>query len=238
MPSIPKWINDGLESLLSSKFPLVEVTDTEYLSSTVKKIYLKGTFNRLDFQIGSYIEFRVNDTEYRRYMVSYGNSEKGIAEIIAHLHGEGPAVKYMHDLKTGDKAIIIPPRGSKWYYASVEKQFLFGDETSLGLACSFLSAFRQNRHQFQFYFELDEENWKVPELLGLENYTIFKKNGSFRDEKWIADLPVFKTDGWLEANFVLTGNVKGVQCFRKVLKNTAKGKIFSKGFWLEGKIGL
>lgn len=72
---------------------------------------MKGDFKKLDFQIGYYIEFRVNDTEYRRYMVSYGNSEKGIMETIVHLHGDAPAVKYIRNLKKGDKAIIIPPRG-------------------------------------------------------------------------------------------------------------------------------
>lgn len=97
---------------------------------------------------------------------------------------------------------------------------------------------KQNLHQFQFYFELDEENKNVPELLGLKNYTIFQKNGSFRNEKWINDLPIFRTPDWQTANFVLTGNVKSVQTFRKVLKNITTGKIFAKGFWLEGKNGL
>lgn len=238
MPSIPKWINDAFESLLSSKFPSVEVTNTEYFSPSVKKISLKGDFRKLDFQIGYYIEFRVNDTEYRRYMVSHGDSEKGFMEIIAHLHGEAPAVKYLHELTKGDKAIVIPPRGNKWYNESVEKQLIFGDETSLSLACSFLPVLKQNKHQFQFYFELDEKNKEVPELLGLENYTVFPKNGSFRNEKWVTDLPIFKTADWQNANYILTGNVKSVQTFRKVLKNTATGKIVSKGFWLEGKNGL
>jgi len=238
MPSIPKWINDAFENLLSSKFPLVEVTNTEYFSPSVKKICLKGDFKKLDFQIGYYIEFRVNDTEYRRYMISHGDSENGFMEIIAHLHGEAPAVKFLHKLMKGSKAIVIPPRGNKWYNESVVKQLIFGDETSLSLACSFLPVLKKNKHQFQFYFELDEENKEVPELLGLENYTIYPKNGSFRNEKWVGDLPIFKTADWQNANFVLTGNVKSVQTFRKVLKNTATGKIFSKGFWLEGKNGL
>ena len=97
---------------------------------------------------------------------------------------------------------------------------------------------KKKEHQYQFCFELDEVNKNAPELLGLKNYTIFTKNGSFRNEKWINDLPVFQTPDWQPANFILTGNVKSVQSFRAVLKNKTTAKIFSQGYWLEGKKGL
>jgi hypothetical protein len=116
---------------------------------------------------------------------------------------------------------------------------IFGDATSLGLAASFHPILQKHQHQFQFYFELDEVNKDVPQLLGLEHYTVFPKQNSFKNEAWINDLPIFKTTDWLPANFVLTGNVRSIQTFRKVLKNKPiKGKIISAGYWLEGKTGL
>ena len=74
--------------------------------------------------------------------------------------------------------------------------------------------------------------------MGIENCTVSPKNGSFRNEEWINDLPIFQTTDWQTANFVLTGNVKSVQTFRKILRSKIKGKIFSQGYWLEGKKGL
>jgi len=73
----------------------------------------------------------------------------------------------------------------------------------------------------------------------LEHYTIFPKNNTFRNERWVHDLLVFKTSRWQTASFILAGNATSVQTFRKVLKNNnITGKIFSKGYWLEGKTGL
>lgn len=96
----------------------------------------------------------------------------------------------------------------------------------------------KNKHQFQFYFELDGENKNIPELLGLENFTVFPKNALFRNEKWINELPIFQISDWQTASFILTGNAKSVQTFRAVLKKRVIGKITTQGYWLEGKKGL
>jgi NADPH-dependent ferric siderophore reductase len=158
--------------------------------------------------------------------------------MIFHLHGNGPGSRRIAGLRTGDGLFISGPRGIKAYDPDVKQQFIFGDETSLGLACSFLPLLKQNKHEFQFCFELDEENKDVPHLLGLENVTVFPKNGSFRNEKWISRLPVLQTAAWKGADFVLTGNVRSVQALRKVLKQTSPAGIHSQGYWLEGKKGL
>lgn len=128
------------------------------------------------------------------------------------------------------------PRGKHIYDPGVKQQFVFGDETSLGLACSLLPILKQ--HQFQFYFELAEENKNVPELLGLKHFTVFTANVLFRSEKQISGLPIFQTSDWQTANFILTGNAKSVQTFKTVLKQRATAKTITQGYWLEGKKGL
>src|SRR5690606_25689371 len=127
------------------------------------------------FKIGYYMDFRISDTEVRRYTPSYVDTEKGVLELIAHLHSDAPGSRYMRDLEPGDKVNINQPRGHKYYDQSVEKYVLVGDETSLGTACSFMPVLEQNGHQFQFYFELDEENRDLPGLLGFNNYTVVQK---------------------------------------------------------------
>ncbi|MBL1281238.1 MAG: oxidoreductase [Fluviicola sp.] len=237
MPNAPKWALDIAERLMP-KLPLMVVSDTEFLSPSVKRIRFKGDFNKLNFQVGSYMDFRVSDTEIRKYTVSYVDTKKGVLEFIAHLHGEASGSQFISHLQVGDKIKINQPRAYKYYIESIKNQVIFGDETSLGLACSFLPLLKQNSHQFQFYFELDEANKNLPKLLNLENYTVFPKNESFRNEKWISNLPVFQESEWQEANFVLTGNVKSTQAFRRVLKNKTKSRVFLHGYWLEGKKGL
>lgn len=238
MPSAPKWVFDIFDRVLSSKSSSMVVTKVEFLSDTVKKIQFKGNFKKLNFGVGSFIDFRVSDTEARRYTVSYVDATRGILELIAHLHGEAPGSRFMSKLGIDDKVDVNPPRAYKYYDPSAEKYVIFGDETSLGLACSFLPVLIENRHQFQFYLELEEKNKNVAELLQLQNCRVFEKNGAFSDEKWIEELPVVQSSEWQQSNFVLTGNALSVRAFRKVLKARNKGKIVSHGYWLKGKKGL
>lgn len=238
MPRAAKWFGDVMDSLMASKIPLMITTGVWYLNPKMKKIRFEGNLSGLDFQLGYAVFIRVSDTEYRNYTASYVDVEKGILELLVFLHSDAPGCRFIDAIKVGDQVHIGMPRGSRQYDASVKKQVIFGDETSLALACSFYPFLKKNIHQFQFYFELDTSNELLPGLLGLENYTIFPK-GSFKMEDWVATLPILKESVWQNANFVLTGNVQSVQTFRKLLKkNNIKGRIFTKGYWMEGKEGL
>lgn len=232
--TMPKWIGDWLESATG---PRMTVLETIVITPSLRKIRFQGNISKMNFLIGAASVIRVSDTEYRNYTVSAHDIERGTLEIIFHLHGNGVGSRYIGSLKAGDQLHISSPRGRVAYEAKIKQHLVFGDETSLGLACSLLPVLKKNGHEFQFYFELDPENSNAPHLLGLENYTVFPKEDSFREENWIKGLPVFQGDGWYGANFVLTGNVNSVQAFRKYLKNI-KGKIFFQGYWLEGKKGL
>ncbi len=233
--TIPKWIGNLFEASLR---PNVKVLETSYLSPQIRKIRFQGNISKMNFQIGYANVIRVSETEYRNYSVAYYDREKGIFDIIFHIHGNGVGSRYIADLNRGDDLFISPPRGKKQYNPDIKQQFIFGDETCLGVVNSFLPYLKKNKHQFQFYFELDDENKNVPKNLELENYTIFPKNDLFRNENGIKDLPLFKNSEWDTASFVLIGNVKSVQTFRKVLKDETRGIISSQGYWLEGKTGL
>ena len=233
--SMPKWIGNWLESAAG---PRVTIIETAYITPAIKRIRFHGNISKMHFLLGSASVIRVSDTEYRNYTIAHHDIEKGILELIFHIHGNGAGSGYIDTLETGDQLYISSPRGLKVYDPKVKQQLIFGDETSLGLACSMLPILKHGGHQFQFYFELHEENKDAPQLLGLENYTVFPKNGSFTNEKWMNDLPLVKTAGWQAANFILSGNVRSVQAFRKVLKKYTSGKIYAQGYWLEGKKGL
>ncbi|MDJ1482895.1 FAD-binding oxidoreductase [Cytophagaceae bacterium YF14B1] len=239
MPKVAKWLGNTLEGLFASKFPLMTVINTEYITPFVKKICFQGDVSGMDFQIGYAIIIRVSDTEYRNYTVSYSDTEKGVVEIIVHLHGEAPGSRFMHALTTGEQIRISAPRGMKQYNPSVRQHVIIGDETSLGLAYSFLDAVKYKQHDCHFYLELDKENSAVPGLLGLDNYTVFPKNGTFQNESSVASLPVFHLDMWQDSNFVLTGNARSIQTVKRVLKQkNFRGRVLAKAYWMEGKVGL
>jgi len=238
MPNAPKWVLDAVEKILIPKLPLMKVAQTELLSPSVKRIRFYGDFKKLNFKPGSYMDIRVSDTEVRRYSAAFSDTKNGIMDFIVHLHGAHPGSEYMRKLNVGDKISTSILKPHKCYNESSKKYVVFGDETSLALACSIFSVFKENNDEFQFYFELTEENKNIPELLHLENYTVFAKDGAFRNEKWIQNLPVIQEEKWKDAVFILTGNAKSVQTFRKAAKNNSSAKIVSQGYWMEGKKGL
>ncbi|MDF2381985.1 siderophore-interacting protein [Nostoc ellipsosporum NOK] len=234
---LPKWAADLTEKA-GAVMPDMKILETVYISPNLKKIRFHGDVSRMNFQIGYANVIRVSDTEFRNYTASYHDLHEGILDIIFHIHGNGVGSRYVNGLQPNDKLRISIPRGKKMYDQAVRQQFIFGDETSLGLASSILPVLQKNNHQYQFYFELDDEHQNVPELLGLDNYTVFSKKNTFRNEQWVSELPVVNAGEWKKANFILTGNVKSVQTFRKILKGKSRSNISSQGYWLEGKKGL
>ncbi|MBD1432042.1 siderophore-interacting protein [Sphingobacterium sp. DN00404] len=239
MPSAPKWVFDTLD-LFISKIPTVTIDETTYLSPSVKQLQLKGDFKNLHFPVGAFFDIRVSDTEARRYTVAQVNEKKDKLTLIAHLHGKGVGSDFMHRLKAGDIILLNNPRTEQKYYNETAKRIVFfGDETSLALASSFLPVVKENKLPIRFIFELDEENKHIPPVLGLENSIVYSKNNLFQDTAWIQEhLHILDHENWQDAYYVLTGNVKSLQTFRKVIKSKTTGKIKHHGYWLEGRKGL
>ncbi|WPR75338.1 siderophore-interacting protein [Algoriphagus sp. NG3] len=233
--SIPKWVGNLFEGALR---PNMKVIETSYISRWIKLVRFQGDIAKMDFQIGYANVIRVSETELRNYTVAHYDKNMGVLDILFHIHGNGVGSEYIDTLAVNDEVYISPPRGKRLFSPEIRQQVFFGDETSIGLACSALPILKKSKHQYHFFFELEDENRNVPHLLGIDNVTVFSKKETFRNEQWVSDLSIFKTLDWKQASFVLTGNVKSVQTFRKVLKEKTVGKIRAQGYWLEGKKGL
>lgn len=239
MPKAPKWLNDTVETLLGSKMPLVRVTETEYLSQFIKRIRLQGDLKGWNVQPGYATAVRISDTEYRNYTPSFEDVEKGIVELIIHLHSDAPGSRYMNNLSVGDELKLLMPRGKKVYNEDVKPYFFFGDETTLALACALNEKLKKNSQLLQFYFELDAENKNIPGILGLDNYSIFSKNKTFANMELIKELPLTETPCWKDATYILAGNATSVQTIRRALKQQGvTGSIVAQAYWAEGKTGL
>ncbi len=238
LSKLPKWAADLTENVDAIMCD-VQVLGYTYLSSDIKRIRFRGDLSRMNFQIGFANAIRVSNTEFRNYTTAYHNVKTGILDIIFYLNRKGVGSSYINSLSVGDKLKISIPRGKKLYNPNVKHQFIFGDETSLGLACSFLPVLKKNKHHYRFYFELNQHNENVPELLGLEHTRVFPPNSVVNNEKELHKLQIFQTIDRQEVSFILTGNVHSIQVIRRVLKKKSySGRILSQGYWLEGKKGL
>jgi NADPH-dependent ferric siderophore reductase len=239
MPKVVKWFGDVLEVLMGPKLPLMKVLEASYINLYIKKIRLQGNISGMDFQPGYAVAIRVSDTEYRNYTVAFNDVEKGIVEIIVHLHNDAPGTRFMNDLSIGREIRMSMPRGKKMYNTLQTTHILFGDETSLGLAYAFQHILFIAQPSFHFYFELDEVNEKIPHLLGLKNYTIVPKNEIFQNESLLEKMEIFQLENWQKSTFILTGNARSMQMIRSnIQKKKIEGKILAQAYWADGKIGL
>ncbi|MGG5598583.1 siderophore-interacting protein [Myroides sp. C8-3] len=233
--TLPKWVSSLFGNALRPNMKIVEII---YLSTAIKQIRFKGDISKWNFQAGYANVIRINDTDFRNYSVAVYNLEESTFDMIFTLHGNGVGSDLIASLQVGDELFISLPRGKRLYESFVEQQLFFGDETSLGLACFLLPLFKENKQRFHFYFELNASNEEVPQRLGLENFTIVPKNNACKERTWMENMSLFEDPSWINANFILTGNVNSVQQIRKTLKAKKGGKICFQGYWLEGKKGL
>lgn len=81
--SIPKWVSNLFGNTMR---PNVKVLETSYISPQIKRIRFQGDISKWSFQIGYASVVRVSETEFRNYTIANHNKEKGVFEIIFHIH--------------------------------------------------------------------------------------------------------------------------------------------------------
>lgn len=232
---IPKWVGDIAEGMILKPIELVQ---DEKLSANLRLCQFRGDVGSMNFQPGNGNAIRVSKTDLRNYTVFNYDKEKGEFMVLFYLNNLGVGSKLISSLSSGDVLFMDFPRGKTCYSKAIKNQLFFGDETSLGLACSLHSSYRSNHHQYHFYLELDEENKHIPEALGLDNFEVFPKGAVERNTAALI-LPQVEHEHMKNSRCLLTGNGRSVQLVRSLLKaNRFAGEIYSKGYWLEGKKGL
>lgn len=254
MPTMPKWMGDAFESLLSGVFLYVTVTEVTMLSAAVKRVRFQGDLSKVNFVPGHAVAFRVSDRDHRNYTPSFFDSKTGVCEILFHLHGNGPGSEFAGNMKVGDQMKMVPPRGKKLYTGKegtgvnsgeagpdLVTHFFFGDETSLGLFASLAQEIVAHGERYTGIMELDEANKPACEKLGLAVHTVHKSALAPGRDASALLLSLLSEPGLLANNccFYLIGNGHAIQAFRKTLKSLPVSPAFkTQTYWMEGKKGL
>ncbi|PIF46628.1 NADPH-dependent ferric siderophore reductase [Chryseobacterium sp. 52] len=240
MPSLPKWINDTLENVMSSKFKECTVIHTESVSAELRLIRFASDLEDVHFEPAYAIGIRVNEKDYRNYSPFNFNRNNGTFDVLFHLHdADSAGSSFVKQLSAGDSTKILMPRGKRFFDPNAEIHFSIGDETSLGSSLSIKEAAEDIGSSFVCLHELEESSTlKDLELYGyyapkndIQNI-IEALNDFLKEEKQA----VYNN----EAVFYLTGNGNTMSVIRKFLK--AKGIdgkcIRSQAYWMEGKRGM
>lgn len=240
MPSIPKWIANGMEKVFSGMMNPVQVKKTQYLDNDLKWVQFSGDLSSTKFIPGKVIEFRISDTDFRHYTPALYDKSRGICEVLFYLHGYGPGSEWAKNLQIGDQMKLMGPGGKMSYGYDSPLHYFFGDETSLGLCNNLINEALNQNHEYKCLLELDEIHWDWPKLLSLEAKVVGKST-SFPAQYALLSLnEVEGWEKWKTANFYLSGRAKSIQRFRKSLidRGVNSKQIISFPYWADGKKGL
>lgn len=117
-----------------------EVLRVEAVTDQLRRIRFSWSGARAErFSPGDKIKVYVEGKKRRSYTPSRVNTKKGWAEIIVHLHGEGPGSKWASKVRPGDSFELDGPGSSfkpRWTKKGRGRVFFFGDATTLGLAAA------------------------------------------------------------------------------------------------------
>jgi NADPH-dependent ferric siderophore reductase len=240
MPSLPKWINDTVENVWSSKFKDCTITHIKTVSQNLRLVRFETDLKDVQFEPAYAIGIRVNERDFRNYSPFNFNQETGTFEVLFHIHDDSAVGScFAAHLSVGESIKILMPRGKRFFEPEAKIHFSIGDETSLGSSLSIKEAVEENGSLFICLHELEEaqtlENLNLYGYHSPKNSTMIiieALNDFLREEKET----IYNDD----AVFYLTGNGERMSLIRKFLK--AKGVsskcIRSQAYWIEGKKGL
>jgi NADPH-dependent ferric siderophore reductase len=162
----------------------------------------------------------------------------GRMRLLGYAHGAGPGSDWLRAARKNDQCDVFGPRSSLDTRAITGPIVVFGDETSIGLACSL-----QHLHQaeaVQSILETDDADSvrAVAALLAIGSLHLSQRTAGDAHLHAIAEqLAALAATG---ATFLLTGKAQSIQQLHRRLKSTGVpgARILTKAYWAPGKTGL
>lgn len=233
----PGRLSQALTKLLMRQASVVAV---EWLADRFRLITLEGEALRdVAWAPGQKIQVSMGSAFVARtYTPITWNPEVGRTCLVAFEPGHGPGSEWVSGLQPGDICSLFGPRASLDLRHIRGPIVLFGDETSIGVACALVR--KEPMEKVTCLFEVDDVSAARQALgqIGLHQAELF---GRERDEAHLgameAKLPHLIADG---VTFILTGKAGTVQRLRQDLKRYAvpSSRILTKAYWTPGKSGL
>jgi|GEM_PF-756235 len=245
MPNVPKWMADLMETALSSKMPVFEVVGADWISPEIRSVVFKGDLQKLKLMPGYAVSFRVSPTAFRNYTPAFIDPQENIFQILAHIHGKGPGARFFADLSLGQQIPVSMARGRKIQEAAAQ-YFLFGDESTVGLACILQAHFQQLGKHFSTLLHLGQSQNDLPAALGLGSYELVQREAESDNKSSMVSAPGFTIldaavmPKWDDAQFILAGNGLYIQRIKKELLGLGidRRRIHAEPYWVPGKTGL
>lgn len=181
---------------------------------------------KLQISMGSVLSMRT----YTPFDV---DAPTGRLRILGYAHGSGPGSDWLERLRPQDRCAVFGPRRSLDLLRLGGPLAVFGDETSIGLACALQS--RPGHGYTQLVLECDDPVAVQTVLKRLALRAELVQRG--HDEALAQAAERLQADGF---SFILTGRAASIQALRRAMRPWAvpAQRVLSKAYWAPGKTGM
>lgn len=238
MPALPTFVTSRIERLLFHSATVDSITD---LSKRLRRIRLTGdALKSAKWIAGQKIQFNLGQLETRTYTPMSWDSKTGATEILAFLHGNGPASHWIARLSEGAVCHYMGPRGSLDFTADDHDSIFFGDETSIGAAIAHQRSSHSRRSAYIFEVSSAPEAEEVTRKLGLADAQFVEKVSDASHIGCVQELLLGVAQTLDGPHWVFTGNARSIQTIQKSLRSRqiSLSKAKTKAYWAPGKKGL
>lgn len=245
LPDTPDHRETGRLAALVMKwlFRQARITRVETPSEGFRLITLAGPgLRNLPWEPGQKIQVDVGGGANRTYTPLSWDAVAGETRILAFAHGAGPGSAWALDARPGDACQFFGPRRSlDLRLLEHELPFLFGDETSFGLAQA-LSARLGPSGAAVFLFEVSsvEASMRAWQSFGTQRAIFIQRAEADAHLEEVEARALQIVDEWTPAPFMLTGKASSIQRIGRLLRKhgIASSRLRSKAYWAPGKTGL
>jgi ferric-chelate reductase (NADPH) len=219
------------------------VAAVQHVSANFRLITLEGDeLKRCSWAPGDKIQIKLAaGLITRTYTPISWDSENGVARILALIHGDTPGSQWAAKIKTGDTFALVGPRSSISLNSLQRPSFLFGDETSFGLAVA-LQRTPDQFEQTSLLFEVSSvaESTEVLRQLGVPNANLVERLAHDQHLEQAEHLMHTIIGAHHCDHFVFSGKASSIQHLKGSLKTRGipASTIQVKAYWAPGKKGL
>ncbi|MEV4512253.1 siderophore-interacting protein [Dactylosporangium sp. NPDC049525] len=194
-------------------------------------------FRKATWVPGAKLQFRPRrgSMNLRTYTPVSWDAARGVTELIAYTHGDGPAAQWLGQAAEGQTCEVFGPRRSIDLRDATGPVLFVGDESSVALACALRTVNRDVSH----VFEARDPAGLVDVLaqLGIAERVAVVATAADR-----AELLRQARDDAMQAPYtlVVTGDAATVHAVRRDTRGWERKprQVKGKAYWAEGRTGL
>jgi NADPH-dependent ferric siderophore reductase len=232
-------LEGAVTKLLCKRATVSSVRD---IASGFRLVALAGeALQGVDWTPGQKVQLMLGGWVQRTYTPLSWDAERGVFELLAYVHGDGPGAAWARALVPGALCLVFGPRSSLDLQRLARPALLFGDETSFGLALAlrFTHATGAGVH-LVLEVSSKQVSSAVLDALDLSGALLIERTANDAHLNEVRELATRLVADHSIGAGVLSGRAPSIAHVGKHLRQLGlpRAQLQTKAYWAPGKTGL